>query len=109
MPRTTHPSATAASRLNIPPPSEPRAAEDVDAEEDEVSFRPELPPWVLPAVGYTVSAIVGLGLGYLVELADRSFRKPDEVVREFGLPILGHVPYMKTQQKKKGTPNHKHK
>lgn len=55
--------------------------------------------------GGFLGAIAGLGLGYLVELADRSFRKPDEVVREFGVPILGHVPYMKTQQKKKGTPN----
>ncbi|MEO2035731.1 MAG: hypothetical protein ABGZ35_26935, partial [Planctomycetaceae bacterium] len=55
--------------------------------------------------GGFLGAIAGLGLGYLVELADRSFRKPDEVVREFGLPILGHIPYMKTPRKKKGTPD----
>ena len=48
--------------------------------------------------GGLLGAIAGLALGYIVELADRSFRKPDEVVREFGVPIFGHVPYMKSQQ-----------
>ena len=48
--------------------------------------------------GGLLGAMTGLALGYLVELADRSFRKPDEVAREFGVPILGHIPYMKAQQ-----------
>lgn len=51
-------------------------------------------------LGAFMGMIAGLGLGYLVELADRSFRKPDEIVREFGLPILGHIPYMKEQRLK---------
>jgi len=51
-------------------------------------------------LGGLIGVISGLGLGYLVELADRSFRKPDEIVREFGVPILGHIPYMKEQRRR---------
>jgi polysaccharide biosynthesis transport protein len=51
-------------------------------------------------LGGFLGMIAGLGLGYLVELADCSFRKPDEIVREFGVPILGHVPYMKKERLK---------
>ena len=49
-------------------------------------------------MGGFLGMIVGVGLGYLIELADRSFRKPDEIIREFGVPILGHIPYMKEQR-----------
>jgi succinoglycan biosynthesis transport protein ExoP len=49
-------------------------------------------------LGGFIGMLAGLGLGYLVELADRSFRKPDEIVREFGVSILGHIPYMKEQR-----------
>ena len=46
-------------------------------------------------------ALIGLVLGYIVEVADRSFRRPDEIVREFGLPIVGHIPYMQEQKLRK--------
>ncbi len=45
-------------------------------------------------MGAFLGAFVGLVLGYLVEMADRSFRKPEEMIREFGVPIVGHVPFM---------------
>ncbi len=32
------------------------------------------------------------GLAYLLELADRSYRNPDEISMDLGMPILGHVP-----------------
>jgi capsular exopolysaccharide synthesis family protein len=34
----------------------------------------------------------GLGLGYLVELADRRFRTPEDVRHHLGLPLIGHIP-----------------
>ncbi|MCR9202429.1 MAG: polysaccharide biosynthesis tyrosine autokinase [Planctomycetaceae bacterium] len=52
-------------------------------------------------MGAFCGALVGLALGYIVEVADRSFRRPDEIVREFGLPIVGHTPYMQEQKLRK--------
>lgn len=49
-------------------------------------------------LGAFLGALLGLGLGYIVEVADRSFRKPEEIIREFGVPIVGHIPYI--QEKK---------
>lgn len=51
--------------------------------------------------GAFFGAFVGLILGYIVEAADRSFRKPDEIIREFGIPIVGHVPYIQEQKLRK--------
>jgi capsular exopolysaccharide synthesis family protein len=56
------------------------------------------------AMGGFLGAFAGLVLGYLVEMADRSFRKPEEIIREFGLPILGHVPFI-TEQRMKAIPS----
>ena len=41
--------------------------------------------------------LAGFGLAYLVELADKSFRSPEEVSDQLGLPIIGHIPFMRTQ------------
>jgi succinoglycan biosynthesis transport protein ExoP len=46
------------------------------------------------SMGGFLGAFAGLVLGYLVEMADRSFRKPEDIIREFGVPIVGHVPFM---------------
>jgi len=52
-------------------------------------------------MGSFLGALMGLVMGYLVELADRSFRKPEEIIREFGVPILGHIPFMNEQKLKR--------
>ncbi len=39
-----------------------------------------------------LGALVGLGLGYVLELADRSYHSPDEIVRELETPVVGHIP-----------------
>ncbi|GAB5442295.1 MAG: polysaccharide biosynthesis tyrosine autokinase [Fuerstiella sp.] len=49
-------------------------------------------------IGAFLGGFVGLILGYIVEAADRSFRKPEEIIREFGIPILGHIPYIQEQK-----------
>ena len=54
-------------------------------------------------MGGFLGAFVGLVIGYLVEMADRSFRKPEQIIREFGVPIIGHVPFM-NDQRLKGVP-----
>ncbi|MFH5804420.1 GumC family protein [Alienimonas sp. DA493] len=44
------------------------------------------------AVGGTMGLAVAFGLAYLLEQGDRSFKSPEELRAEFGLPLLGHVP-----------------
>lgn len=51
-------------------------------------------------MGAFLGGLLGLGLGYVVEMADRSFRKPEEIVREFGIPIVGHIPYIEDKKLK---------
>lgn len=51
-------------------------------------------------LGGFLGAFVGLVIGYLVEMADRSFRKPEDIIREFGVPIMGHVPFIKESRLK---------
>ncbi len=46
-----------------------------------------------------LGALAGLGLAYLAEVRDRSFRTADEVRRALGLPVIGHVPFFKPQGK----------
>jgi capsular exopolysaccharide synthesis family protein len=41
------------------------------------------------------------GLAILMDLADRSYRSPDEIVADLGKPILGHIPAMELQSLKK--------
>ena len=51
-------------------------------------------------MGSLLGALAGLILGYLVEVADHSFRKPEEMIREFGVPIMGHVPFITDERMK---------
>mgnify|MGYP001329095564 CR=1 FL=1 len=51
--------------------------------------------------GALLGALIGAAIGYVVESADRSFRRPEEIVKEFGLPILAHVPFMQEQKLRK--------
>ena len=53
------------------------------------------------SMGAFLGGFIGLVLGYLVEMADKSFRKPEDVIREFGVPILGHIPFFKEERLKR--------
>ncbi len=43
-------------------------------------------------LGAFLGAFVGMAIGYLVEISDKTFRKPEDILREFGIPIVGHIP-----------------
>jgi len=47
---------------------------------------------VVLALGGIIGALLGFGLGCLVDLADKTFHNPDEVIRHLGLPLIGHIP-----------------
>jgi capsular exopolysaccharide synthesis family protein len=64
----------------------------------QLLFRPGhgelVQPQLLKVLGLVavIGIVVGLGLAYLVDIADKSFRSPDEIRRTLGLPVLGHIP-----------------
>ncbi len=52
------------------------------------------------SMGAFMGGFIGLVLGYLVEMADKSFRRPEDVIREFGVPIIGHIPFFSEERLK---------
>jgi capsular exopolysaccharide synthesis family protein len=45
-------------------------------------------------VAILIGLVVGVGLAYLAELSDKSFRSPEDIRRRLGLPVVGHIPLM---------------
>ncbi|MDG2186163.1 MAG: polysaccharide biosynthesis tyrosine autokinase [Mariniblastus sp.] len=43
-------------------------------------------------IGGMMGLLFGFGLGCLVDLADKTFHNPDEIVKQLNLPLIGHVP-----------------
>ncbi len=43
-------------------------------------------------IGGIIGLLFGFGLGCLVDLADKTFHNPDEIVKQLNLPLIGHVP-----------------
>jgi capsular exopolysaccharide synthesis family protein len=42
--------------------------------------------------GVALGLLLGVGLAYLADMTDRSFRSPEEIRRRLGLPVVAHVP-----------------
>lgn len=51
------------------------------------------------AVGMIAGLLAGLSLAFLAEVSDRTFRSPDDVSEQLGLPIVGHIPVILTDAK----------
>jgi len=43
--------------------------------------------------------LLGVGLAYLAEVSDKSFRNPNEIRKRLGLPVIGHVPFLAADEK----------
>ncbi len=43
-------------------------------------------------IGALLGFVAFSGLAYLLEIADRSYRNPDEIAGDLGMPIIGHLP-----------------
>jgi capsular exopolysaccharide synthesis family protein len=43
--------------------------------------------------------LLGIGLAYLAEVSDKSFRNPNEIRKRLGLPVIGHVPFLAADEK----------
>ncbi|MFL5328014.1 MAG: polysaccharide biosynthesis tyrosine autokinase [Gemmataceae bacterium] len=57
-----------------------------------------IPFQVFTAAGL-LGTLLGIGLAYLAELSDKSFRNPVEIRRRLGLPVIGHVPFLAADEK----------
>lgn len=44
-------------------------------------------------MGAALGAALGFGSAYLLDIADKSFRTPEEIRRRLGLAIVGHIPF----------------
>jgi capsular exopolysaccharide synthesis family protein len=49
-------------------------------------------------LGSVAGLLVGLALALLAEISDKSFRTPDEIRRRLGLPIVGHIPFLRPDE-----------
>lgn len=49
------------------------------------------------AAGSMLGFLAGFGLGYLVEMFDKTFRDPQEVSKLLQLPMIGHIPEITTE------------
>lgn len=54
--------------------------------------------------GGVLGLLLGGGLALRAELADRGFRSPDDIRRHLGVPVLGHVPLIRTNEPAEVTP-----
>jgi capsular exopolysaccharide synthesis family protein len=52
-------------------------------------------------IAFVLSLLAGIGLAFLLDFLDKSFRSQDEVEQKLGLPLLGLVPLV-TQKQKRG-------
>ena len=43
-------------------------------------------------IGALLGFVVFSGLAYILEMADRSYRNPEEIAGDLGMPIIGHLP-----------------
>lgn len=53
-------------------------------------------------IACVLGALLGFGLACLVEAADTSFRSPDDMMSELGLPLIGHIPFMTINKRTPG-------
>lgn len=49
------------------------------------------------AAGSLLGFMAGFGLGYLVEMFDKTFRSPQEVSKTLQLPMIGHIPEIQVE------------
>lgn len=88
-----------------------RVVRDADLKKESGGFKvvPITPPGpgikVAPN-GYQVfpasallGVLLGIGLAYLAEISDKSFRNPNEIRKRLGLPVIGHVPYLAADER----------
>ena len=47
---------------------------------------------VILGIAGLIGSLCGFGLACLVEIADKTFHNPDEIMKQLSLPLIGHIP-----------------
>ncbi|MFO1066214.1 MAG: polysaccharide biosynthesis tyrosine autokinase [Pirellulales bacterium] len=76
----------------LPTASAQRTLKELNLPTNGGFYGPKLSPYLLGggAIGFLIMA----GLAVLLDLADKSFRTPEDIAAEIGAPVLGHIPVM---------------
>jgi capsular exopolysaccharide synthesis family protein len=53
------------------------------------------------AMGGVAGLLLGILLAFLLEMADKSYRSPDDITRELGVPVVGHIPNIEIGKERK--------
>ncbi len=79
-------------QLELRPKDSQRSLKELNLPTSGYLYGPKLPPYLMGggALGFLVLA----GLAVLLDLADKSFRSPEDIAAEIGAPVLGHIPAM---------------
>ena len=56
-------------------------------------------PYQIFTAAGLLGMLLGVGLAYLAEISDKSFRNPMEIRKRLGLPVIGHVPFLTADEK----------
>ncbi len=64
-----------------------------------IGFKISPMPFQIFTAATLLGLLLGVGLAYLAEISDKSFRSPAEIRKRLGLPVIGHVPFMAADEK----------
>ena len=53
------------------------------------------------SLGGVGGLLVGVLLAFVLEMADKSYRSPDDITRELGVPVVGHIPHIEIGKERK--------
>jgi capsular exopolysaccharide synthesis family protein len=63
---------------------------ELDAPSTGSRVWPNLP--LVLGLGGLIGSLFGMCLGYFVDVADKTFHNPDEIMRQLSMPLIGHIP-----------------
>lgn len=52
-------------------------------------------PLIVFGLSTILGSLLGFGIGYLVDVADKTFRTPHEIIRTLNLALIGHIPVIR--------------
>ncbi|MBL8854394.1 MAG: polysaccharide biosynthesis tyrosine autokinase [Planctomycetaceae bacterium] len=63
-------------------------------------FQVEPRPLIVFGIATVLGTLLGFGVAYLVDLADKTFRSPHEIIRALNLALIGHIPVIRGSKAK---------